>query len=65
MHRMMAYGGVDDGIFQAAFLDSGAATGLTPIPKPEYNAWQQHYDRITSVTRYVSSFHYCDFIADN
>jgi hypothetical protein len=51
---MMAYGGVDNGLFQAAFLDSGAATGLTPIPKPDYPTWQWHYDNITSITQYVS-----------
>jgi hypothetical protein len=61
---MMAYGGVDNGLFQAAILDSGAATGLTPIPKPDYPAWQEHYDSITTTTQYVSMSYHYKFVAD-
>ncbi|TVY49795.1 hypothetical protein LOCC1_G000437 [Lachnellula occidentalis] len=42
----MAGGGVNNGLFQRVFLESGAATGLTPIPKSDYAPRQQQYNSI-------------------
>ncbi|TVY84634.1 Secreted lipase [Lachnellula suecica] len=55
VYQMMAYGGVDEGLFQSVILQSGAATGLTPIPKPDYAAWQNHYDSIVNMTGCTSA----------
>ena len=50
----MAGGGVNRNLFQKVILESGAATGLTPIPKSDYAPRQQQYNSIVQKSGYVS-----------
>ncbi|KAH6669433.1 putative lipase 1 [Halenospora varia] len=53
-YQLLAYGGKgSNALFRGMFFESGAATSLTPIPCPNYTAWQDHYGQIVKITGYA------------
>ncbi|KAJ5037440.1 uncharacterized protein L3040_007615 [Drepanopeziza brunnea f. sp. 'multigermtubi'] len=49
-YHLLAYGAKYGGLFRGAILQSGSATGSSPIPSPKYTDYQFHYNAITSAT---------------
>lgn len=47
---MLAYGGITNGLFRGAILESGSATSSSPIPYPNFTTWQDNYDAIVDLT---------------
>ncbi|EPE29756.1 alpha/beta-Hydrolase [Glarea lozoyensis ATCC 20868] len=54
-YQMLANGGNNEYLFRGMLLESGAATGATPIPLPTYPHWQMNYDSLASKTNCSSA----------
>jgi hypothetical protein len=50
-YQMLANGGNNEYLWHGMLLESGAATGATPIPLPTYPHWQMNYDSLASKTK--------------